>query len=116
MNNVTKRLTALFKLIQEEAEQNEVFRQKLERFLGESKPKLVKKEKPQAKLDPVKLAIDKVLDEASLFNLTEQELKDIILVYKMNPKGKKLKAREAFVSMIIETAYQRATRGDAFLE
>ncbi len=115
MTNVTKRLSTLFKLIQEEAEQNEVFRQKLENIFDGIKPAPKKREKTQPKLDPIALAIKKELGEASFIGLTEQELKVVIAFYQMNPIRKKLKTREAMIALIIEKAYKSATSGDVFL-
>ena len=121
--NVKKKMKALYDLVIKEAENNEVFAEKLElimlnpekeRKTGSTKRSGNRRDK--AILDPILLAEEGKLSKEVLEPLTDKELKDIIADYGMDPSklAMKWKDRERVIKLIIDTSQRRASKGDAF--
>lgn len=90
--NVKKKIKALYDLVIKEAENNEVFAEKLElimlnpekeRKTGSTKRSGNRRDK--AVLDPILLAEEGKLSKEVLEPLTDKELKDIVADYGMDP-------------------------------
>ena len=121
--NVKKKMKALYDLVIKEAENNEVFAEKLElimlnpekeRKTGSTKRSGNRRDK--AILDPILLAEEGKLSKEVLEPLTDKELKDIIADYGMDPSklAMKWKDRDRVIKLIIDTSQRRASKGDAF--
>lgn len=121
--NVKKKLKALYDLVIKEAENNEVFAEKLELIMlnpeKERKTGSTKRSgnrRDRAILDPILLAEEGKLSKEVLEPLTDKELKDIIADYGMDPSklAMKWKDRDRVIKLIIDTSQRRASKGDAF--
>jgi hypothetical protein len=121
--NVKKKIKALYDLVIKEAENNEVFAEKLElimlnpekeRKTGSTKRSGNRRDK--AVLDPILLAEEGKLSKDVLEPLTDKELKDIVADYGMDPSklAMKWKDRDRLIKLIIDTSQRRALKGDAF--
>jgi hypothetical protein len=127
---VKRTLTALLKVIVEEASHNEPFRTKLEEslnLLDAPKAKSTKApasederrggRRPPAVLDPIELA--RQSEESlrqRLWELDVERLLDIVAEFGMDP-GKlvmKWKDKERIIDRIVEISISRSTKGDAF--
>jgi hypothetical protein len=121
--NVKKKLKALYDLVIKEAENNEVFAEKLELIMlnpeKERKTGSTKRSgnrRDRAILDPILLAEEGKLSKEVLEPLTDKKLKDIIADYGMDPSklAMKWKDRDRVIKLIIDTSQRRASKGDAF--
>ena len=119
-----KNLRKVFKVITDEAAQNEKFAAKLAAAFGaveakaKTKPAAAKTtRRDPAVLNPVKLITeDAAALEARLLSLEEKELKDIIAEFALDParQASRLRKKEKLVAFIMERARQWATKGDVF--
>ena len=127
MNKESKRkIKEFFSVIIDEAEKNDEFAKSLYKIFQNSeeriKPVTSKESKRSPKrrdkaiLDPIKLAEDNELTKDILAELTEKELKDIIADYGMDSAklAMKWKDKERLIQLILESAFRRASKGDAF--
>ena len=121
--NVKKKMKALYDLVIKEAENNEVFAEKLELIMlnpeKERKTGSTKRSgnrRDRAILDPILLAEEGKLSKEVLEPLTDKKLKDIIADYGMDPSklAMKWKDRDRVIKLIIDTSQRRASKGDAF--
>ena len=133
--NINKALSALFKEILQETDNNPDFRARVEaalqvddkakpekdetksRELGSQPPKRPSNRRPPAVLDPVHLARqgEDVL-RAELARLGIEQLRDVVADYGMDPGKLVLKWRdpERVIERIVEVARGRAQKGSAF--
>lgn len=119
-------MKALFDLLLDEAEKNDEFAASLSKILCNEVPekdvkvnsgeKRASNRRDKAVLDPIKLAEDGELSDEVLSPLTDKQLKDIIADYGMDPSklAMKWKDKERLIQLILETAFRRASKGDAF--
>ena len=124
--NLKKNMKALFDLIIDEAEKSEEFASSLSKIFcndtvetkakDSSIGKRASNRRDKAILDPIKLAEDGELSAEVLSPLTEKELKDIIADYGMDPSklAMKWKDKDRLIQLILDTAFRRASKGDAF--
>jgi hypothetical protein len=122
--DIEKKLNALFKIIVNEAKTNENFAKSLEvLFQGsnvEKKPVSgAKKNKEQelAVLDPMEIVLKgKDFLRTELLKLEIKQLKVILNQYFLDPANllSKKKKSEPIIEHIIEIAYSRAHKGNAF--
>lgn len=117
------KLKELFKIILEEVESNEEFRNKINKVLdGENKMgKRPRKKKAiiEPKLNPLEVfkeGQDILMDK--LLKLEISDLKDIIKFYEMDNTNScsRWKKKERLINYIVEVAKSRVTRGNAFRE
>lgn len=121
-----RKIKEFFSVIIDEAEKNDEFAKSLYKIFQNSeeriKPVTSKESKRSPKrrdkaiLDPIKLAEDNELTKDILAELTEKELKDIIADYGMDSAklAMKWKDKERLIQLILESAFRRASKGDAF--
>lgn len=121
-----KKIKEFFSVIIDEAEKNDEFAKSLYKIFQNSEerikpvtskePKRSPKRRDKAILDPIKLAEDNELTKDILAELTEKELKDIIADYGMDSAklAMKWKDKERLIQLILESAFRRASKGDAF--
>ena len=124
--NLKKNMKALFDLNIDEAEKNDEFASSLSKMFcndtvetkakDSSIGKRASNRRDKAVLDPIKLAEDGELSAEVLSPLTEKELKDIIADYGMDPSklAMKWKDKDRLIQLILDTAFRRASKGDAF--
>ncbi|MBW8282261.1 MAG: hypothetical protein K0M55_01555 [Rhizobium sp.] len=135
--NMKKVLTALFREVAREAENNPVFRKRLEAIMlpeeksktkskppasenaPDARPKRPSNRRTPALLDPVHLAKqgDGVL-RAELSKLDIEQLRDVVAEYGMDTGKTVLKWRDPnrIIDRIAEVAVSRAQKGSAFRE
>ena len=119
----TKKLRAFMKVVTDEAEANETFAKKIETALGfADAPKRIlrqTKRREPAVLDPVKMMIDGDNTVEEKLNALEiSQLKDIIAEYNLDSAhlSKNWRKKERLINLIMDSARQWATKGDAFRE
>lgn len=122
MNELERKLNALFNVVLEKAKKDAAFEKALSGALGLGVAKNVKRQPrtiPTAVLDPIALAQEGKLEERVLCELSEQQLRDIITVYGLDLRRQyriNRQAKDWLVDFILKSAPEKAKRGEIFLQ
>ena len=116
-----KKLKEIFKIILDEVESNEEFKNKIYKVLENEKSTVKKKSKKKVVIEP-KLNPQKVILEGEsnlvdkLTSLEISDLKDIIKFYEMDNtnSSSRWKKKDRLINYIVDVTKSRVGRGNAF--